>query len=185
MEDVSEARSRNMAAVRGRDTGPERIVRKWLWRRGFRYRLNHPRLPGKPDLVLRKYRTCIFVNGCFWHGHDCGAWRPPKTRTAFWQAKIEGNRRRDEQRLHELARMGWHVITLWECELSPARREQTLTALEYTLNHLFLADRRPPARPYDLQDKETGLRAAEGPPSISPRLGGGPNIADGPSNLVR
>ena len=87
-----EQRHNNMAAIRGRDTKPEILVRKFLWSRGFRYRLNHPRLPGKPDIVLRKYRTCILVNGCFWHGHEgCKFFVLPKSRTEFWQAKIDRN----------------------------------------------------------------------------------------------
>ena len=92
---TKEQRHRNMAAIRGRDTKPEILVRKFLFSRGFRYRLNHPRLPGHPDLVLRKYRTVIFVNGCFWHGHEnCKYFRLPKTNIDFWQKKIERNKER-------------------------------------------------------------------------------------------
>ena len=91
-----EQRHNNMAAIRGRDTKPEILVRKFLWSRGFRYRLNHPRLPGKPDIVLRKYRTCILVNGCFWHGHEgCKYYVVPKSNTGFWMEKIRRNRERD------------------------------------------------------------------------------------------
>ena len=89
-------RHKNMAAIRSADTKPEMTVRRWLHSRGFRYRLNHPRLPGHPDIVLRKYRTCIFVNGCFWHGHEgCRYFRLPKTNIDFWRTKIERNRERD------------------------------------------------------------------------------------------
>lgn len=110
--------------------------------RGFRYRLHHPRLPGHPDIVLRKYRTCIFVNGCFWHGHDrCRFFKMPKTNTAFWEAKIKRNKERDHQGKLELAEMGWHTITVWECDLKPSKREHTLLSLEYTLMHIFLKDR--------------------------------------------
>ena len=117
-----------MAAIRGKDTKPEMIVRKYLFSRGFRYRLNHPRLPGHPDIVLRKYRTVIFVNGCFWHGHEgCRYSHLPRTNVAYWQAKI--------------GRMGWHCITVWECELKPAKRNETLESLAYTLNHIYLKDR--------------------------------------------
>ena len=94
MADVltKEQRRRNMAAIHGKNTKPEILVRKFLFSRGFRYRLNHPRLPGHPDIVLRKYRTVIFVNGCFWHGHDnCRYFRLPKTNIDFWQKKIERN----------------------------------------------------------------------------------------------
>lgn len=130
-----------MSAISSKDTRPEMIVRRWLWMRGFRYRLHHPRLPGHHDIVLRKYRTCIFVNGCFWHGHDgCRFFKMPKTNTAFWEAKIKRNKERDHQRKLELAEMGWHTITVWECDLKPSKREHTLLSLEYTLMHIFLKD---------------------------------------------
>lgn len=130
-----------MASNRSTNTKPEIVVRKYLWRQGFRYRLNNPRLPGKPDIVLRKYRTCVFVNGCFWHGHeDCKYFRMPKTNTDFWRRKIERNRARDKQEQQQLAKMGWHSITIWECELKPKVREQTLASLAYTINHIYLQD---------------------------------------------
>ena len=136
-----EQRHNNMAAIKGKDTKPEILVRKFLWARGFRYRLNHPRLPGKPDIVLRKYRTCILVNGCFWHGHEgCKYYVVPKSNTQFWQDKIRRNRERDHEVLHRLAEMGWHTIVIWECELKPAVREKTLESLAFTLNHIFLED---------------------------------------------
>ena len=113
-----EQRHKNKAAVRSKDTKPEMVVRKYLWSRGFRYRVNNPRLPGHPDIVLRKYRTCIFVNGCFWHGHEgCKYFRMPKTNTEFWERKISRNKERDREEQKKLARMGWHCITVWECEL--------------------------------------------------------------------
>ena len=107
-------RSANMAAIRSKDTKPEMIVRRGLWKRGFRYRLNHKRLPGHPDLVLRKYRTCIFVNGCFWHGHNVAmpqidnslCCKIPKTDREFWVAKIRRNKERDKEEQKELAAMG-------------------------------------------------------------------------------
>lgn len=137
-----EQRHKNMAAVKSKDTKPEMVVRKYLWSRGFRYRVNNPRLPGHPDIVLRKYRTCIFVNGCFWHGHEgCKYFRMPKTNTVFWERKISRNRERDREEQKQLARMGWHCITVWECELKGERREKTLESLEYTLNHIFIQDR--------------------------------------------
>lgn len=137
-----EQRHKNMAAVRSKDTKPEMVVRKYLWSRGFRYRVNNPRLPGHPDIVLRKYRTCIFVNGCFWHGHEgCKYYRVPKTNTEFWERKISRNKERDREEQIQLARMGWHCITVWECELKGERREETLESLEYTLNHIFIQDR--------------------------------------------
>lgn len=137
-----EQRHKNMAAVKSKDTKPEMVVRKYLWSRGFRYRVNNPRLPGHPDIVLRKYHTCIFVNGCFWHGHDgCKYYRVPKTNTEFWERKISRNRERDREEQKQLARMGWHCITVWECEQKGERREKTLESLEYTLNHIFIQDR--------------------------------------------
>ena len=148
-----------MSAIHGKDTKPEIIVRKWLWRHGFRYRLNHPRLPGHPDIVMRKYRTCIFVNGCFWHGHEgCKYYTVPKTNTDFWVNKVKRNRERDHRVALELAKMGWHYITIWECELKPQKRESTLQSLAYTLNSIFLQDRR--VRPYEEQE-EQAMMAAE------------------------
>ena len=143
-------RHKTMASIHGKNTKPEMIVRRGLWKRGFRYRLNHKRLPGHPDLVLRKYRTCIFVNGCFWHGHnvdfissvessDCC--RVPKTNREFWVAKIRRNQERDCEEQRKLAEMGWHCVTVWECELNSKHREQTLASLEYTLNYIYLQDR--------------------------------------------
>ena len=158
-----------MAAIRSKDTKPEIIVRRGLWKRGFRYRLNHKRLPGHPDLVLRKYRTCIFVNGCFWHGHDValpqmenGEWRIdnskcckiPKTNREFWVAKIRRNKERDKEELRKLAAMGWHCITVWECELKPSKREETLDSIAFTLNHIWLQDHGAKPAPYPKQDEE-------------------------------
>lgn len=156
---TKEQRHRCMAAIKSRDTKPEMLVRKYLFARGFRYRLNHPRLPGHPDLVLRKYRTAIFVNGCFWHGHvGCPYYRLPKTHTDFWRAKIERNRERDRQEQQHLAAMGWHCIAIWECQLKPHVRAQTLDSLAFTLNEIYLQDRQ--IRPYQLPEEE-GQMAAE------------------------
>ena len=130
-----------MSAIRGKDTRPELLVRQYLWHHGYRYRLNHPRLPGKPDIVMRKYKTCIFINGCFWHGHqDCKYYTIPKTNTEFWTNKIHRNQERDARVRDQLSNMGWHTITLWECNLKPNNREHTLQGLDYTLNLLFLQD---------------------------------------------
>lgn len=148
---TTEQRHKNMAAIRSKDTKPEMIVRRGLWSRGFRYRLNHKRLPGHPDLVLRKYRTCIFVNGCFWHGHhvdlqsaieNSACCKIPSTNREFWVAKIRRNKSRDKEEQRRLAEMGWHCITVWECELKPSRREETLEAIAFTLNHIWLQDRK-------------------------------------------
>ena len=144
-----EQRHRNMAAIHNKDTKPEVMVRKFLFSRGFRYRLNHPQLPGKPDIVLRKYKTCIFINGCFWHGHDgCKYFVIPKTRTEFWHAKIERNKERDSENKQQLASMGWHCITIWECQLKPKVREVTLESLLYTLSLIFLKNHK--AKSYEL-----------------------------------
>lgn len=168
--DASNARSRNMAAIHSKDTKPEIIVRKYLWSHGFRYRLNHPRLPGKPDVVLRKYRTCIFVNGCFWHGHglspfeisdlkssDCC--KIPKSNTDFWVKKITRNKERDNEVRRKLAAMGWHTIVVWECELKPISRERTLSSLAFTLNHIFLQDHK--VKRYELPEDNDYAMAAE------------------------
>jgi len=167
-------RHANMAAIRSKDTKPEMIVRRGLWQRGFRYRLNHKRLPGHPDLVLRKYRTCIFVNGCFWHGHGatlnekgeminekCCS-KIPKTNSEFWVAKIRRNQERDTRVQHELAAMGWHSITIWECELKPSKREETLDAIAFTLNHIWLQDHS--VKRYEIPEEEP-LMAAEDIPA--------------------
>ncbi len=149
-----------MAAIHGKDTKPEMVVRRYLWRHGFRYRLNHPRLPGKPDIVMRKYRTCIFVNGCFWHGHEgCRYYTIPKTNTDFWVGKVKRNKERDLKVQHELAAMGWDSITIWECELKPVKREETLKSLAYTLNKLFLQDRT--VKHYEMPEEEPMMAAEE------------------------
>ena len=173
----AEQRHKNMAAIRGKDTKPEMIVRKGLWSRGFRYRLNSPRLPGHPDLVLRKYRTCIFVNGCFWHGHHVAlpqvnseerivnslCCKIPSTNREFWVAKIRRNQQRDIEEQKRLAEMGWHCITVWECELKPSKREETLKSLVYTLNKIWLKDHAVVGKPYPKQEEEGDnyLKAAE------------------------
>ncbi len=204
----AEQRHKNMAAIHSKGTKPELIVRRGLWSRGFRYRLNSPRLPGHPDLVLRKYRTCVFVNGCFWHGHhvdllldnlqldnskltdskltdskltdskltdskltdsqrtdsqnttrepltieNSACCKIPQSNRAFWVKKIRRNQERDRETQQRLAAMGWHCITVWECELTPARREQTLRSLAFTLNRIYLADHTI-QRPYTLTDEE-------------------------------
>lgn len=157
---TSQQRHANMAAIHSKDTKPEMGVRRGLWKRGFRYRLNHPRLPGKPDLVLRKYRTCIFVNGCFWHGHDdCQHCTVPKTNTDFWVEKIRRNKERDAKVQKELASMGWHTITIWECELKPKKREKTLDSLAFTLNKIFLQDHR--IKQYIIPEKEPVMAAED------------------------
>lgn len=144
-----------MAAIKGKNTKPEMVVRRFLWSRGFRYRVNCPRLPGHPDIVLRKYRTCVFVNGCFWHGHEgCRYYVVPKTHTEFWVKKIARNVERDREEQRQLAKMGWHSITIWECELKKDKRERTLESLAYTLNHIYLQDH---SKPYQTMDDESDI----------------------------
>ena len=169
----AEQRHKNMASIHSKDTNPELIVRRGLWKRGFRYRLNHKRLPGHPDLVLRKYRTCIFVNGCFWHGHKCSltpdpspkgegrtglesseCCKIPKTNREFWVAKILRNKERDKEEQRKLAEMGWHCITVWECELKPSKREETLESIAFTLNHMWLQDHQVHVTAYPQQNEE-------------------------------
>jgi len=121
-----EQRSAQMSRIRGKDTKIELLVRRALHARGFRYRLGGAGLPGRPDVVLPKHKTAIFVHGCFWHGHDCHLFRLPKTRPEFWRLKIEGNRNRDSRALTMLSEMGWRYRVVWECELR-GRREDELT----------------------------------------------------------
>ena len=111
-------RSRMMSGIRGKDTQPEKLVRSYLWARGYRFRLHVKGLPGRPDLVLPKWKTVIQVQGCFWHGHArCRYFKRPGTRKAFWKAKIDANRARDRKSLQALSRLGWHWIVVWECAL--------------------------------------------------------------------
>ena len=115
---TKEARSRNMSHIPSKNTKPEETVRKYLFAKGFRYRKNVSKLPGKPDIVLPKYKTVIFVNGCFWHGHQgCKYFVPPKTNTDFWNAKFKYNQERDERNYQKLRDMGWRVLIVWECEI--------------------------------------------------------------------
>lgn len=123
-------RSYNMSRIKGKDTKPEEIVRKHLFSQGFRYRKNDKRLPGTPDIVLPKYKTVIFVNGCFWHGHkDCRYFVVPKTNTDFWLNKINANIERDKRKQEALKELGWNVIVVWECELKKQPRNITLNSI--------------------------------------------------------
>lgn len=110
-------RSRNMAAIKGKDTKPELIIRKGLHARGFRYRLHDRKLPGRPDLVLPKYHAVIFINGCFWHGHDCAFFKWPGTRQEFWKEKIGANVSRDQRNYAAIDDAGWRRAVIWECAL--------------------------------------------------------------------
>jgi DNA mismatch endonuclease (patch repair protein) len=125
-----EVRSYNMSCIKGKGTKPEEIVRKYLFSHGFRYRKNDKRLPGTPDIVLPKYKTVIFVNGCFWHGHEgCKYFVWPKNNAEFWKAKILQNIERDKRDFERLENAGWKVIVVWECSLKKTRRQQSLEYL--------------------------------------------------------
>ncbi|WP_243347238.1 very short patch repair endonuclease [Parabacteroides sp. FAFU027] len=137
MADVHDkaTRSYNMSRIKNKDTKPEILVRKFLFANGFRYRLNDKKLPGKPDIVLPKYKTVIFINGCFWHGHEnCKYFRLPKTRIEWWKNKIEKNKENDLKNHTLLKDAGYHVIVIWECEIKSTNRNDTLMQLVESLN---------------------------------------------------
>jgi DNA mismatch endonuclease (patch repair protein) len=119
-----------MSRIKAKDTNPEIIVRKFLFSRGYRYRLHVRHLPGKPDIVLPKYKTVIFVNGCFWHGHKgCRDFVMPKSRQKYWTPKIQKNVERDKLHGKQLRSLGWHVVTVWECQLGKKKASKTLQIL--------------------------------------------------------
>lgn len=125
-----EQRSYNMSRIRGKDTKPEDLVRKYLFSQGFRYRKNDARLPGKPDIVLPKYKTVIFVNGCFWHAHEgCRYFVWPKNNADFWKKKIGSNIQRDNRNYQLLEQQGWKIIVIWECELKKNFSDERLAAV--------------------------------------------------------
>ena len=153
-----------MSHIHSRDTKPELLVRRWLWSHGYRYRLNVKGVPGKPDIVMRPYHTAIFVNGCFWHGHEVamppvesGEFRDesqwivesskcckiPQSNREFWVNKIRRNQERDKQNYRILIDNGWHVIVIWECQLKPSRIKETMLRVETMLCDYFLALHRP------------------------------------------
>lgn len=131
-----ETRSYNMSRIKGKDTKPEILVRKYLFSQGFRYRLYRKDLPGKPDIVLPKYHTVIFIHGCFWHGHEgCRYFVIPKTRTEWWVEKINANKENDRKNCGLLQEMKWDVITVWECDLRKEKREKTLLRISEELKN--------------------------------------------------
>lgn len=132
-------RSHIMSMIRGKDTKPELIVRRYLFLHGFRFRVNVRRLPGTPDIVLRKYRTAIFVNGCFWHSHEgCADYRPPRSRVEWWTEKLRRNKERDERVRAKLREMGWQTMVIWECQLKPQVREATLKEVVRLLQRRYV-----------------------------------------------
>ena len=165
-----------MSHIRSRDTKPELKVRQWLWKHGYRYRLNVKSVPGKPDIVMRRYRTAIFVNGCFWHGHrvetqnfaspleinNSSCCKIPQTNREFWVNKIKRNQERDQRNYQILHDNGWQVIVVWECQLQPKTIERTMLQVEMLLNDNFLAMHRSKRKPvlYAVgNDEETPLAA--------------------------
>ncbi len=160
-----------MSHIRSRNTKPELLVRRWLWRHGYRYRLNVKSVPGKPDIVLRQYRTAIFVNGCFWHGHNV-KWsvddvenstccKIPHTNREFWVSKIRRNQQRDRENYDVLYRNGWNVVVIWECQLKPAAIEHTMREVEMLLNENLLSRyRRIQPVPYSNDEENIGLPMA-------------------------
>lgn len=156
---TKEQRHRCMSRIKGRDTKPEMLVRRYLHSRGYRYRVNVRRLPGTPDIVLRKYKTAIFINGCFWHGHEgCRYYVLSNSNSQFWQQKIERNKQRDIEKRIQLRLLGWHTIIIWECQLKPKQRYTTLQALEQTLNKIFLLNNSVEVTtPYPDAEEATGI----------------------------
>ena len=127
---TKEERSRNMSHIRSKNTKPEEKVRKYLFSRGFRYRKNVRDLPGCPDIILPKYKTAVFVNGCFWHKHDCPRFVWPSTNKEYWIPKIQRNVERDKLNSQRLASLGWNVLIVWECQLKERVFEATMSQLE-------------------------------------------------------
>ena len=173
-----------MSRIRSKDTTPEKRVRQWLWQHGYRYRLCVKGVPGKPDIVMRKYRTAIFVNGCFWHGHgvelivkseefivnsrdgeveNSKCCKIPKTNREFWLDKIRRNQERDQKNYEILSENGWQVIVLWECQLKPKKLEQTMLQVEIQLHDYYLATFNHRSKSYIHIEEESLPMAAEDP----------------------
>ena len=159
-----EVRHKNMSRIRSKNTKPELKVRRWLWEHGYRYRLNVKDIPGRPDIVLRKYRTVIFVNGCFWHGHvGCDKFVMPKSNVEFWQSKISRNRERDLKNYKILEDCGWNVIVIWECRLKAALIEETMAEIVSQIG-------KNPQKPFEYPSPDSGFAvAAEPEVSYSPK----------------
>ena len=174
-------RHNNMAAIHSKGTKPEMIVRRWLWSHGYRYRLNVKSVPGKPDIVMRRFRTAIFVNGCFWHGHlvaslpneslefsveslesvvSSECCKIPTTNREFWVKKICRNMERDQENYRILQENGWYCIVVWECQLKPKLLEQTMRQVEMQLNQNFLSIYQRKSVPFT-EPEEEYLMAAE------------------------
>ncbi|MBO4588249.1 MAG: DNA mismatch endonuclease Vsr [Bacteroidales bacterium] len=176
-----EQRHRCMSHIRSKATKPELKVRRWLWSHGYRYRLNVKSVPGKPDIVMRPYRTAIFVNGCFWHGHqlrfaqmddvrckrsdvveNSACCKIPKSNREFWVEKIRRNQERDQENYRILQENGWHVIVIWECQLTAKRIEHTMREVELLLNENLLSLYKKPApTPYTFEEEPLPMAAEE------------------------
>ena len=153
-------RSYNMSMIKGKGTKPEMIVRKFLYGNGYRYLLNVKSLPGKPDIVVKKYGVVIFINGCFWHGHEgCKYFKIPKTRTEWWKAKFERNIARDAKVRDELRQKGWRTMVIWECQLKPKVCEQTLKELAYILDVSYLERLTRSYKNHGIGESETNVNA--------------------------
>ena len=171
---TAEQRHRCMSHIKGSGTKPELKVRRWLWSHGYRYRLNVKSVPGKPDIVMRPYRTAIFVNGCFWHGHgvtespvksdliNSTCCKIPTSNREFWVAKIRRNQERDQENYRVLQENGWQVIVVWECQLTPKRLEHTMREVELLLNEKMLSLYRHKPVPYTIEEDGQLPMAAEG-----------------------
>lgn len=141
MTDIHESkvRSYNMSKIKSKNTKPEMLVRRFLYSSGLRYRIHQNHLAGSPDLVLNKFKTLIFVNGCFWHGHsNCKRAALPKTRTEWWRNKISKNIQRDQKARLDLSKLGWKIFTVWECGLSVKKRKETLTNLLINIKKQYI-----------------------------------------------
>ena len=174
-----EQRHRCMSHIKGSGTKPELKVRRWLWSHGYRYRLNVKSVPGKPDIVLRTYRTAIFVNGCFWHGHgvrleaaqiensklkieNSACCKIPTSNREFWVAKIRRNQERDQENYKILYENGWHVIVIWECQLTPSKIEHTMREVEVLLEENMLSlYKKHTSIPYPTEEESSLPMAAE------------------------
>lgn len=132
---TKEVRSMNMSHIRSKNSKPEEIVRKFLFANGFRYRKNVKNLPGCPDIVLSKYHTVIFVNGCFWHKHNCSRFVWPASNQDYWTRKIQRNVERDYQNMKELQKLGWSVLVIWECELMKSLRDERLNRIVHEIKN--------------------------------------------------
>lgn len=125
-----EVRSMNMSHIRSKDTKPEIIVRSFLHRNGFRFRKNDKRYPGKPDIILPKYKTAVYINGCFWHMHDCKNFVWPKSNTEYWTNKLINNKNRDKKYHDQMKEKGWKVIVVWECEINECRLNRLISEIK-------------------------------------------------------